>query len=388
MKSPLKNLSSIPPFLLRYFSSPKHLCSHPQTPIPHTPNPTATISPEKITSDSHPTSKQPFSDSENPHLPSSSSEDTSLTQTHVINTLLSHKNDSVSALKYFRSIEKKRCFVDSIDGLCVLLHILVGSSQTHKHAQYLLNNNFGSDHSGPAPFVFLDHLVDTSKRFDFELNSRAFNYLLNSYVRVNRFDDAVDCFNGMLERDIVPWIPYMNILLTALVRRSLMDKARELYGKMVSIGVRGDCFTVYAMMRAFLKEGKPWEGEEFFREAKTQGIDLDAAVYRISIHVACRKPDLNMSTELLRKMEGRGWVPSESSYTTVIGAFIKQGNLAEALRLKDEMLSSGKPLNLVAATSLMKGYCKQGDIDQALDLFNKIKDDGLAPNKVTYTVLI
>ncbi|KAE8654485.1 hypothetical protein F3Y22_tig00117048pilonHSYRG00393 [Hibiscus syriacus] len=284
MKSPLKYPSSIPSFLLRCFSSPKHLSSHPQS-----QNTMATISPEKITSDSHST-KQPFSDSENPHLSLSSSEDTSLTQNHVINTLLSHKTDAVSALKNFRSVEKKRGFVESIDAFCVLLHILVGCSQTHKHAQYLLNNKFGSYHSGPAPFVFLDHLVDTSKRFDFELNSQPFNYLLNGYVRVNSFDDAVDCFNGMLERDIVPWIPYTNILLTALVRRNLIDKARELYDKMVSIGVRGDCFTVYAMMRAFLKEGKPWEAVEFFREAKAQGIDLDAAVYSIAIHVACRKP--------------------------------------------------------------------------------------------------
>ena len=73
---------------------------------------------------------------------------------------------------------------------------------------------------------FLDHLIDTRKRFDFELNSRAFNYLLNSYVRVNRIDDAVACFSGMIERDIVPWIPFMNILLTTLIRRNLMDKAR------------------------------------------------------------------------------------------------------------------------------------------------------------------
>ncbi|KAE8690974.1 Detected protein of unknown function [Hibiscus syriacus] len=286
MKSPLKNPSSIPPFFLRRLPIPKCICTQPQTPIRT----------EKITSDS-----------------------SSLTQTHVIKALLSHKNDPLSALKYFRSVEKKGGFVESTDVVCVLLHILV------------------------------DHLVDTSKRLDFELNSRAFNYLLNSYVRVNRIDDVVDCFNGMLERD---------------VRR-------------FDYGICDDaCF--------FERR----EAEEFFREAKAQGIDLDAGVYSIAILAAFRKPDLNMAGELLREMQARGRVPSEGTFTTVIGAFVKQGNLAEALRLKDEMLSSGKPLNVVVATSLMKGYCKQGDINGALDLFNKIKEDGVAPNKVTYTVLI
>ncbi|XVF34401.1 hypothetical protein REPUB_Repub18cG0055700 [Reevesia pubescens] len=124
---------------------------------------------------------------------------------------------------------------------------------------------------------------------------------------------------------------------------------------MVSMGVRGDCFAVNVIMRAFLKEGKPWEAEKFFREAKARGMELDVAVYTVLIQAACQKPDLNM---------------------------------AEALKLKDEMLSCGKQLHLVVATSLMKGYCKQGDIVGALDLFNKIKEDGLCPNKVTFTVLI
>ncbi|EOY31434.1 Pentatricopeptide repeat superfamily protein, putative [Theobroma cacao] len=374
---------------------PKYLCSNPQTPLPGNPNPNTNFL-EKVTSDSHCPSKS-ISDSDSPgslipptpkdpRLTPSLTQDTSLTRTHVINTLLIHRNNPESALKYFRFVENKRGFVRSIDVFCVLLHILVGSQQTNKQVKYLLNRFVAGD-SGPTPIVFLDHLIDIAKRFDFELDSRVFNYLLNSYVRV-RIDDAVDCFNGMIEHDIVPMLPFMNILLTALVRGNLIDKARELYDKMVSIGVRGDRVTVLLMMRAFLKDGKPWEAEEFFKEAKARGTELDAAVYSIAIQASCQKPDLNMAGGLLREMRDRGWVPSEGTFTTVIGAFVKQGNLAEALRLKDEMLSCGKQLNLVVATSLMKGYCKQGDIGSALYLFNKIKEDGLTPNKVTYAVLI
>ena len=41
----------------------------------------------------------------------------------------------------------------------------------------------------------------------------------------------------------------------------------------------------------------------------------------------------------------------------------------EALRLKDEMINCGKPMNLVVAKALMKGYFSQGNPDSALNLF-------------------
>ncbi|XP_039129692.1 pentatricopeptide repeat-containing protein At3g54980, mitochondrial-like [Dioscorea cayenensis subsp. rotundata] len=87
-------------------------------------------------------------------------------------------------------------------------------------------------------------------------------------------------------------------------------------------------------------------------------------------------------------MKGRGFVPTQFIYTFVVGACVKQGNLEEALSLKDELVASGRPLSLVLATSLMKGYCDQGDLDNALDLYTSVLKQGILPNVVTYSVLI
>ena len=52
---------------------------------------------------------------------------------------------------------------------------------------------------------------------------------------------------------------------------------------------------------------------------------------------------------------------------SVIGACVKHGNMVEALRLKDEMVSCGKSVNV--------------------DLFYKMNENGLSPNKVTYALI-
>ncbi|MCI31796.1 pentatricopeptide repeat-containing protein, partial [Trifolium medium] len=130
-------------------------------------------------------------------------------------------------------------------------------------------------------------------------------------------------------------------------------------------------------MRACLKEEKFEEAEKFFEEAKGRGLKLDAAAYSIVVQAVCNRMDLNLACELLKEMREFGWVPSEGTYTTVIVACGKQGNFVEALRLKDEMVSSGLRTNLAVAGSLMKGHCMRGDVNLALQLFDEIVEGGV-----------
>ncbi|PRQ23748.1 putative tetratricopeptide-like helical domain-containing protein [Rosa chinensis] len=136
----------------------------------------------------------------------------------------------------------------------------MGFPETRGRAKTLLNRYVSGD-SGPPPAVFLDRLLDCAK----------------SYVRANRIGDAVDCFNRMVEVEIYASVEYVNIVMTALVRRNMFEEARELYGTMLGRGV-GDCATLNVMMRACLKEGKPEAAEEYFRKARGRGIAADAAL--------------------------------------------------------------------------------------------------------------
>ncbi|KAK6919757.1 Pentatricopeptide repeat [Dillenia turbinata] len=108
-----------------------------------------------------------------------------------------------------------------------------------------------------------------------------------------------------------------------------------------------DCASLHIVMWACLKEGKLEEAEEFYREAKDGGIRLYAV-----------------------------------AYDTLIQAVLGP------LRVKNEMVGCGIPMNLVIITSLMKGYRVQSNLKNALNLFAKLKEDGLIPNKATFAVLI
>ncbi|CAI9755619.1 unnamed protein product [Fraxinus pennsylvanica] len=315
------------------------------------------------------------------------SENRVLKQSIVIRTLLARNDDPVSALEYYKWAEKNHGFASgSADPLGVLLHILVKSPEHCRMAKNLLNHYVFSD-SVLSAAVIVRRIVNCSKRFGFELNPRVFNYLLNVYIKGHRYTDAIGCFRTMVICGMMPWIPYTKKLLSTLVERNMLGQAQSLFRCVVLRPESYDCATVHLMMLACLQVGKVEEAQKYFMEARGSEIKLESSIYRTAVEAACRKLDDKLACSLLREIKEKGLVVSGNSFTCVICTCLKQRNIVEAIRLKDEMIRSGHPMNLRVANNLMKGCYLHGDLNSALELFNIIKDE-LTPNENTYSVIL
>ncbi|KNA05276.1 hypothetical protein SOVF_191910 [Spinacia oleracea] len=302
---------------------------------------------------------------------------------HGINGLLSSK-DPPSAMEYFKWAEKQPGFGEGVDSFCLLLHNFMGlEGQQCAVKELVSTQNF------PDAKTVIRGLNDCSNRFGFDLDSRIYNYLLCGFIKTGRIEDSISCVEWMLENKIDLWVSYLNDLIYELgIQRKMIKEAKELYDKVFCKGNVVNGGTVRIMMKACLKDGNPSEADRYFRLARDKGVELDPAAFSCAIVAVSQKPDSNAACELLMEMKEKGWVPSEGTYTQTIIACVKQRNLMEALRLKDEMVSCGKPMNLVVATTLMKGYCVSGDLESALGLFAKLDEYELSPNNITFSVLI
>jgi leucine-rich PPR motif-containing protein len=56
----------------------------------------------------------------------------------------------------------------------------------------------------------------------------------------------------------------------------------------------------------------------------------------------------------------------------LIDAHYKEGNLIEALRLRDELLKKGIPMNLVAYGGLIQALCTKEEFSKALTLLDEM----------------
>ncbi|KAM0941268.1 putative tetratricopeptide-like helical domain superfamily [Dioscorea sansibarensis] len=120
------------------------------------------------------------------------------------------------------------------------------------------------------------------------------------------------------------------------------------------------------------------------------------------------KPDSRIYTTLMKGYMNKGRVhdvvrmitamqhendpashPDHVTYTTVISALVKAGEVDRARKVLDEMSIAGVPANRVTYNVLLKGYCQKLQLDKAKELAKEMLErKGLEPNVVSYNILI
>ncbi|KAJ8448711.1 hypothetical protein Cgig2_010598 [Carnegiea gigantea] len=125
--------------------------------------------------------------------------------------LVELKEEPLSALKYYRSAKQQGGFNGGHDSFCVLLHILVGFQD-----QKMLVYQWVSSHKCPDAAIVFNSLIETAKRFGFDLDRLLFNCLLRGYVHADRFEDAIVCLNGMIDNSTDLRISSVNGVLNVL----------------------------------------------------------------------------------------------------------------------------------------------------------------------------
>lgn len=313
---------------------------------------------------------------------------TNLSQSSVVNVLLSLKDQPLSARKYFNWAEKQSGFNGGFESFCVLFHILAGANLTNK--KKFVKDLVSSQQCPDDAATVIQGLMESAKRFEFRIKPRVFEFLLNGFVSAKRIDDAIVCFHFMIENWGAKVGPsFANFLLRRLISRNMFKEVEELVNKMISRGVIiMDAQVIIILLESCCTKRKFEEAEQLFRNVRDMGLPLGAKAYSCAVGAVSKKPDSNAACELLKDMRDKGWVPSSSTFKNVIKACLLQRNMAEAVRVKDEMISCGKRMDWVIATSLMKGYCELGDMKSALSLFTKGLEDGLPPKRFIFLLLM
>ncbi|KNA05277.1 hypothetical protein SOVF_191920 [Spinacia oleracea] len=356
-------------------------------PISQEPISKTSISNEFLPSDALKTANFPIPISQNHQNHQNS---TPLSQSDVVNSLLSFKNQPKSALKYFNEAVKQPGFNVGVESLCVLVHIFAGSNKYEPKKNKNVRELFSIQQCPKDAAIVIQGLMETAERFEFRVKPQTFDILLNGFVTAGRLDDAIVCFNAMVENfgtDLNE--SFANFLLRILVKRDRIKEVEELLNKIVSIEITRNANIINRLLKYCVSNMKFEEADQLFRKVREMGFKLDAQTYSYVAEIVSKKPESNSTREmLLKEMRGKGLLPSSSHFKNVIFGYVQQKNMVEAIRVKDEMVSSGEPMNLAVLTRLVKGYCESGDLQNAVNLLKKCIDDGLLPDRRSLSVLI
>ena len=92
--------------------------------------------------------------------------------------------------------------------------------------------------------------------------------------------------------------------------------------------------------------------------------------------------------EAFERIARSGLTPNVYSYTNMLNAATRVGEVGEMRKIWKEMRDAGVEPNEVAYTVLVKGECQAGNIDRAREIVREMIDGGVEPNQRTYGTLL
>lgn len=92
--------------------------------------------------------------------------------------------------------------------------------------------------------------------------------------------------------------------------------------------------------------------------------------------------------EAFERVPKAGLTPNVYSYTNMLNAAVRVGEMDEMRRIWESMANAGVEANEVTYTVLVKGEAQNGNISRARSIMGEMIDSGVEPNQRTYTTLL
>ncbi|KAJ8749986.1 hypothetical protein K2173_013901 [Erythroxylum novogranatense] len=172
------------------------------------------------------------------------------------------------------------------------------------------------------------------------------NSLINMYSKSRMVGFARAVFDRMIDRNTVSW----NSIVTGYVNNGLYPEA----------------FDMFKCMRF-------------------EGIKLTKMIFGPIINSCANIKELSFAKELHCHVLKSGFEFDPIIRTALMVAYHKCSEMDDALKIFSVMHDSQ---NVVSWTAMIGGFLKNGKIEQAVNLFRQMKREGIRPNDFTYSTIL
>ncbi|OMP03534.1 hypothetical protein CCACVL1_02379 [Corchorus capsularis] len=172
------------------------------------------------------------------------------------------------------------------------------------------------------------------------------NSLLKMYVGCDSIEEAQSVFEAMPSKDVISWTQ----MIHGHVKKGGYNEGLKLFRRMISAGIKPDCFTISSILPSCGRISAHKQGKEIHAYLLRNGIDMNLTVQN-----------------------------------AVMDMYVKSG----FIELASNMFMCMMEKDIVSWTIMMYGYSLHGQGGRGLDLFFEMeKDSSLGTDEFTYTALL
>ncbi|XP_010029819.1 pentatricopeptide repeat-containing protein At4g36680, mitochondrial [Eucalyptus grandis] len=177
------------------------------------------------------------------------------------------------------------------------------------------------------------------------------------------------------------------ILVKSYCEAGAPEKGIEVLREMEEKGVEVTAVTFTTILDSLYKSGRAAEAEALWDEMAKAGCALDAAAYNVRIMNAQSSGPEDVK-KLIREMSDAGFKPDTISYNYLMTAFLKAGEMDEAIGVYKELEGNGCKPNAASFRTLIHYLCKDGDYEKGYKIFKESVKVHKIPDFMTLRSLV
>ncbi|XP_016652186.1 PREDICTED: putative pentatricopeptide repeat-containing protein At1g13630 [Prunus mume] len=220
-------------------------------------------------------------------------------------------------------------------------------------------------------------------------SDHTFDILIDGLCEQSGLQDAVSFFMGVENTESWPSVVSFNTIMSRFCKLGFVDVAKSFFCLMFKCGLLPDSYSYNILIHGQCIAGSLEEALEFTKDMERHGVQPDTVTYNILCKGFHLLGLMSGAHEVIQKMLIKGLIsPDHVTYTILICGHCHAGNIEEALKLQEEMLSRGFQLSVSIYSVLLRSLCKSGRVVEALRLLYEMEAVGLEPDLITYSILI
>ncbi|PIN02401.1 hypothetical protein CDL12_25084 [Handroanthus impetiginosus] len=301
---------------------------------------------------------------------------------------LKERTNSRKALKFFHWSAKEMHFEHGLSSYCIIIHILV-KARLVKDAKAMfesvLTKHFSDGNS--RIYAVLDSLIDSYEVVDSV--PFVFDLFIQTCAKLRMVDDVLDACKLLSDRGFPLSVISFNTLLHVMQKSDKFDLVWGAYEHMISTRICLNEVTMRIMVGALCKGGKL---ERFLsivdRMHGKRCSDPRIIVNTCLVYEMIEEDRIDEGLSILKRLLQKNMILDTISYSLVVFAKVKMGDLDAAKQIYDEMLKRGFEENTFVCSLFIGAYCEEGRIDEAIGLLDEMERLGLKPPDETFNHLI
>jgi leucine-rich PPR motif-containing protein, mitochondrial len=192
----------------------------------------------------------------------------------------------------------------------------------------------------------------------------------------NRFDEK-----------IVWNLKIYNMILSGLCSYGHMEKAEEIYKKMITECIEPDQKTYGVIINGFaLKKKDIKSAEIYFNKMSKNLVKIDMISYSMMIGHYSKFGEMEKAENLISKMKKDKFTPNLICESSLLNGYFVTGNF-DKVEACFQQLIKNHTLDVIIFNIMIHGFAKKQKMDKAEEYLELMKKQNIKPTVLTYEVL-